>query len=199
MAKRIKREVLSKRQKGEDEIHEAIRIPQDRRQAIRFLGKIGDKQGKIAKIRAELDEDINKRKQKAQDKVDQYDREIDELFNGLYVYSEKHRARLLKGLKTKSVKWSTGEVGWHDSSPAVAYEEGYDEKDILANIRKARKARELIQKKESVRKNVIRSNPELAKKIRGVYMEQHEDFFAKPSKTKLEITRTVLKKETGQN
>ncbi|MBU2575638.1 host-nuclease inhibitor Gam family protein, partial [Patescibacteria group bacterium] len=114
---------------------------------------------------------------------------VSELLEGLFAFAEAHRDELTEGGKRKTVEVPTGIFGWRTTPPAVSLR---DIKSILASLVSLGLER-FIRTKEEVDKEAMLKEPEVAKKVKGVSIDQREEFIAKPTELEVEITSDVNK------
>lgn len=179
-------------------------VPQTHDQAVEAIAEIGRRQRDRDRIQAEMNDELAIIKERYEEAARPHGEAIRALFDGVHVYCEAHRDELLKGGKTKSVNLSSGEVGWRTSTPKVVLKTVEKVIEALKAVGLAR----FIRKTETVNKEEILSTRALAavkgndeqnkdvieatramatlKGIRGIRIEQEENFFVKPYETELE-------------
>lgn len=167
-----------------------VAVPQYLDEAAQFLSLIGQEQRKIEKIQTALkkiqtalNEKIEELKAKAMTEIKPLDEKISELFEGLFIFAQSNRDELTEGGKRKTVEMPTGYIAWRMTPPAVS----------IANIKKVLiRLKELglqrfIRPKEEINKEAMLKEPKIAKTIKGVSVNQHEEFIVKPSELEIEI------------
>lgn len=166
-----------------------IPVPKSLDEAARFLAQIGQEQRAADKIRAGLNTAVEKLKAKAMADDKPHEEKISQLVEGLFAYAEAHRDELTDGGKHKTVEVPTGIFGWRMTPPAVSLR---DVGSILESL-KSLKLERFIRTKEEVDKEAMLKEPDVAKKVRGVSIGQHEEFVAKPAELAVEIATKVDK------
>lgn len=169
--------------------HEVVPVPQNKGEAVRYMRQIARAQREIDKINTKLNEDVEKLTEKATERIAPHQQEIDDLVDGLYIYASANRNALTDGGKKKTISWPTGKFGWRFTPPKVALKKVAD---VLAAL-KEKGLERFIRVKESVNKEALLEEPEVAQTIKGVSVTQHEEFFVRP--LKLEIDYTVKPKK----
>jgi phage host-nuclease inhibitor protein Gam len=172
----------------------AVTVPRDENDAAAFVGCIGTLKRNIESIQADTDEKIKNLKLEAANKIEPINQEIEKLFTGLYVFAEANREKLA-GDKTKTIKLATGSISWHMTPPKVAIS---NIKKVLAALKKLGLER-FIRKVEEPDKEAMLKEKEAVKSVKGIKIEQHEEFIVKPDTWETEIiTRTdALSKRIG--
>lgn len=147
--------------------------PADLEEVSKYIAEIGSLQRQIEESKIKLNEETAKLKQKALDSNLLLERRINELTDAIERFTQIKWAELFTKKNRKSIKLVSGFFGKRLCGPWVNV---YDEELALADI-KERKREELIKITESVRKDMIKGNPELAEGIRGIEVKPKEDVF----------------------
>lgn len=173
-----------------------IPVPKNLDEAVDFVGQIGKAQRTIKKIQTKLDDRIEELKIRATTKVQEYEETIIQLFEGLFIFAETHRHQLTEDGKRKTVPLPTGELSWRFTPPSVSL---HKVATVMAEIRKLGLS-QFIRTKEEPNKEAMLKEPDLAKKVKGVTISQHEEFVVKPTELKLEVVSRTdkLKKVVSQ-
>lgn len=166
---------------------EVVPIPGSVKEAVEFLGKIGNFQRQIARIDNVYNNSVEKLRKRATEKTIPRQEEINRLFEGLFIFGQAHREELTEEEKKKTIQWPTGQIGWKLNPPSVSIK---GEKNVIA-VCKNLGLTEFIRTKEEVNREEMLKQPEVAKNIPGVTIEKKENFFAKPAKLQIEISKAV--------
>lgn len=166
-----------------------IAVPKNLDEATRFLAEIGKEQRATDEIQSNLNTTVDELKAKAMADSKPHQEKVSQLVEGLFAYAETHRNELTNDGKRKTVEVPTGTFGWRLTPPAVALR---DVKAIMKNL-KALKLERFIRTKEEIDKEAMLKEPGVAKTVKGVSINQHEEFVAKPTELKVEIAAHVDK------
>lgn len=181
--------MAAKKEKRQSIKTEVVPIPTSVEEAVNFLGKMGKLQREIGKVNTNLNNRVEKLKEQAMEKTVPKEKDLDQLFEGLFIYAQSHREELTEGDKKKTVAWPTGKILWKWSKPAV---ELLVDEDIIIKRLKDYELERLIHTKETVDKNAVLKEPEAIENIKGIEITQKENFTAKPDELKIEISRTIM-------
>jgi phage host-nuclease inhibitor protein Gam len=173
-----------------------VNVPQSLNEAADFLKKIGQLKRNLDSISAELTEKVSNLTSVSTTKAEPVQQELDELVEGLFAFAESNRDDLTEKGKKKTVELPTGIISWRITPPAVSLS-SIDL--VLDNLRKQGLTR-FIRKKEEVDKEAMLREPELAETVKGVKIEQREEFVIKPSELTVEISSNAkkLRKTVGK-
>lgn len=164
-------------------------IPQSIEEVSNCIAKVGRHQREFEQVQIKLNEDIEQIKTQALKNSRSHQEAVEELFEKIFIYAEKHRDELTERGKKKTVHFPTGEISWRLTPPSVLLK---NVKEVLELCKKLNLER-FIRVKEEVNKEAILKEPEVAQKIRGVTISQKEEFVVKPSETEIEIPRVTKK------
>ncbi len=128
-------------------------VPKDKAELEQYVFQIREaEQGisaienKFGKLILELEARINKLNKVAKDETKPYEKLIDELAKGVYIFAEGHRAELTDQGARKTVELAAGnKVRWYFTPPAVEVDE---EEEALGD--RASERRTKIQKSRRV-------------------------------------------------
>ena len=166
-----------------------IAVPKSLDEAAQFLAQIGKEQRATDKIQSEINTKVEELKAKAMTDVKPHQENISQLVEGLFAFAETHRDELTDGGKHKTVEVPTGTFGWRMTPPAISLR---DVESILRSL-KSLKLTRFVRTKEEIDKEAMLKEPDVAKTVKGVSINQHEDFVAKPSELEIEIVTKVDK------
>lgn len=170
----------------------AVSVPGDIREATEYLKKIGDKEREAEKIESELNTAIEKLKTEAEKKVKVLSEEINESGEGLFIFAQANRESLTDDFKKKTVQVSSGDFGWRKERDSVEIVD--NNKDAAIAELKKKNLQYLIRIEEHVNKEEILKDPEVAKKLKCLTVnEGTESFFIKPAEVKLELVKGARK------
>ena len=155
----------------------AWRAPQTLEAADQDVHAIGRFDLRIAEINTDLQMDITRLQEEAAKTRQPLEDERVKLHNGVQAYAEANRNALTGG-KTKTVKLpSGGELKWRITPPRLKVT-GIATR-IIATL-KRRGLSEFVRVKEELDKEALLGQPNVVKKIRGLQIEQREEFVIKP-------------------
>lgn len=167
----------------------AILAPMSLEEVSDLIRQLGERHRKIDTINTKLNEQVEKLKAEAMEKTQPEEKEIEDLFERIRIFAESHREELTEGGKTKTCKLPTGEIYWRFTPPAVTLR---DVKKVIEQC-KERKLKQFLRIKEEVDKQAMLKEPDVAKTIKGVTIEQKEEFVVKPSDLDVEISKIAKK------
>ena len=166
-----------------------VAVPKSLEEAAQFLARIGEEQRAVDEIQLNLNTIVDRLKAQAIVDAEPHQESVSQLVEGLFAFAETHRDELTDGGKRKTVEVPTGTFGWRMTPSAVSLR---NIEAILKNLRLLKLTR-FIRVKKEVDKEAMLKEPKVAKTVKGVSINQHEDFVAKPSKLKVEIATNVKK------
>lgn len=158
-----------------------IVVPTNSYEAATFLEKLGAHQRERERIKADMNDEMSEIKRRYEEQALPHGEAIVSLLDGLHIYAEKNKDTLLQG-KMKSVKLTSGEIGWRTGTPKV----GIKGAEAVIERLKAMCLPQFLRVKTEVNKEQMLAEPELAATVPGVTITQVETFWAKPSETELE-------------
>lgn len=165
-----------------------IAIPRDQAQAEQLLGDIGHLQRQVARIEHNMNDALASVKDKFEKAAQPLNDQIETKFQALHIWAEANREDLLKG-RSKTAKLSTGEIQWRTTPPAVKIPKKITEA-VIANL-KTIGLGDLVRTKEEINKEAILADPKRVDGVRGITIDQHEEFVAKPFESEIEKAEPV--------
>jgi len=164
----------------------AVDAPVSQAEAEKLLDEIGNLQDQIGSIEAAMNAELRTTKDAFEKEAQPLNEEISAKFHALHIYAEANRSVLLKG-KSKTVKLSTGEISWRTTPPSVRIAK----KEVVIETLKRLEMYDLIRSKDDINKDAILADPERVEGIKGISINQREEFVAKPYKSQIEKAETV--------
>lgn len=159
----------------------AVPVPQNREEVAKYIADIGTAQRELQRIEADMGDAVAALKAQFEAQAEPFRDAITARQNGVHIWCEANRKAITNEGKVKSHSFSTGEINWRNRPPSVALK-GVEA--ILAALRKA-KLGKFIRTKEEVNKEAILADPASVKDIKGITIEQGEDFIITPFETEL--------------
>ena len=154
-----------------------------------FISKIGEHQRELTKIQTRLNNQVEKIKAQAVEEGFSHQEMIDQIFDGIFIFAQSQREELTEKGKKKTVQFPTGEIQWRLTPPAVSYQNAKKVIELCRSLG----LEHFIRIKEEVNKEAMLKEPEKAVKIKGVKIEQKEEFVVKPSEIEIEISKDTKK------
>jgi len=156
-------------------------VPQSHEEASAFIARIGKAQRERDRIETRLNDKLASVKAGFEVAAAPFKDEIERSSKGLQTWCEAHRDELTKGGR-KYYRFADGEVLWRLRPPKVSIR---GVKRVIARLKDLGLNR-LIRVKEEVNKEAMLAERRVAEQIKGVSIEQGEDFVIKPFETELE-------------
>ncbi len=174
---------------------EAVPVPASPEELARFIGQIGEHQRALATIQTGLNDRIERLKAQIVVQTQSHQEAIEQLFEGVFAFAQTHRDELTEGGKTKTAHLPTGDISWRMTPPAVSIRNAEGVTELCKSLGLFR----FIRVKEEPDKEAMLKESDIAEKIKGVTISQHEEFVVKPSEVGIEVSgRTEkLQKKTG--
>jgi len=160
----------------------AAPVPQTRAAVVDAIAEIGRLMRDRTRIEADLNDDIAEMKRSAEELAQPLGARIQALTDGVQTWCEAHRDELTQGGKVKTATLASGEVRWRVTPPKVVLK-GIEA--VLDTLRRAGLTR-FIRAKEEVDKEAILADAEAVAGIRGIRIEQAEEFVVVPFEMALE-------------
>lgn len=164
-----------------------VSIPATVEEAIESLGKIGNLQRQIVRVNNALEGSVERLKQRATEKIVPREQQIQQLFEGLFIFAQARREELTEHGEKKTIRWPSGEIYWRTTPPAVNIN---NTERVLAAL-KAAGLNQFIRSKEEIDKEAILKEKEAIKNIKGITVGKKEIFAAKPAKLEIEISKEI--------
>lgn len=165
-------------------------VPQSQEEADRLLGEIGALSREVARIEADLTDQVERAKAAAKQQAAPLAEAIKAKFQALTAWAEANKAELLGG-KRRSLQLTHGAIGWRWGSPAVRIKRGCEEA-VVTTLERLGLDRFLRVKRELNREAIL-EDPAAVEGIAGVAIERAESFWAKPAEMEIEQVATVQK------
>ncbi|MBU3969050.1 host-nuclease inhibitor Gam family protein [Patescibacteria group bacterium] len=171
---------------------DAVTVPQSSSELTDYVRRIGEAQRKIQAIFTDLNSEVECLKGGADEKKKPLVSQIDALLEGVYIYAEAHRDELTEGGKIKTVKFSSGDIVWRITPPKVTLK---NIEKVVAELLSRGLKRFLRYPDPEVDKEAMLREQEVAKKVPGVKIGQHEEFVVKPAglEAKGEVVKELRK------
>lgn len=152
-----------------------------------LISELGRLQRESKRFETEMNDEIAKVKS-AYEEVNRTNNDsITEITDRLYLYAERNREELLKGGR-KTVPFTNGEFSWRFAPNSVRVSSA----DLAIFNLKAAGLEQFIRTKEEIAKDMIKSDPDAIKGIKGISIKKGEEFFyVKPFETNLETAVAV--------
>lgn len=160
----------------------AVDVPQNRDSAAAAVAAIGIASRELQRITANMNDALAACKEAFEIEAEPYRLRIQQLTDGLQMWSEANRAALTNDYKVKTVALTTGELVWRMNPPSVRLMA--PEEEIIARC-EAAGLKEFVDYKARVDKNAIKANPEEAQHIEGIRIGQSEAFVVVPFEAEL--------------
>jgi len=168
-------------------------VPKSMSEAVQVVFQIGEHQRHIDAVELEYNKRIQALKEIMVKEAEPYQKEIDKLFAGLYVFAEKNRQSLTDDGKRKTVDASpAGEFGWRLPPHSISF---HDKKAVIAELKKMGLSTEFIRIEEEVNKEAMLKDEDArvrAAKVKGLKVVQQEYFYVKPAE--VTVTQEVQRK-----
>lgn len=176
----------TKLQKAEPAPTPITPVPKTRVEAEALLARIGEAQRSIQDTLTRMNAEMAIIKQVYEDEARPQREQIEADFAALAAWSEDAKGEFLQG-DAKSVKLTSGEIGWRKTPPKVTLSKiGV----VIASL-KALNLHRFLRQVEEVNKDAMLAEPEAVRGVKGVSITQTEVFWARPFATELEQTRLV--------
>ena len=140
-------------------------VPQSRAQVTEAIALIGKHQRERTRIQATMNDNLALIREKFEAEAAPLGETLNALTEGVHVWCEAHRDELTEGGKTKTLIKGA---------------------ETVIEIFRARGLLGFIRTKEEIDKEAILADPEAVAGIRGVRIEQAEQFVIEPFETELE-------------
>lgn len=157
-------------------------VPQTRDATVEAIAKIGTHQRERARIEADMNDALAQLRQGFEAQAAPHAEAIKALSAGVQTWCEANRDTLTQEGKVKTARLASGEIRWRTRPPSVSVR-------ALDNVLEALKRLKLsrfIRVKEELNKEAVLNEPESVKHIKGISINQKEDFVIVPFETELE-------------
>jgi len=160
-------------------------VPANRTEADEAIRVIGEQQRKRDAIQIDLNAKLADLKAAAEERAQPIAESIRELSKGVQTWAEANRAELTNNGRTKTCRLGNGELRWRMRPPSVGIRGLLAVIDALKSLGLHR----FIRTKEEVDREAILSDPDAVRAVKGVSIDQGEDFVIVPFSTNLEEVR----------
>lgn len=160
-----------------------VPVPVSLDEASEFIRTIGDRKRQVEEIERKLNTKLDELKTQAAAQIQPLNDEIEEQIDGLFAFAETNRAALTNDGKTKTVKLNTGTISWRITPPKVLISNS----DKVLKVLKTLGLSRFIRTAEEPNKQAMLEEAEIAKTVKGVRIDQHEEFIIKPDQWEAEI------------
>lgn len=172
-----------------------VKVPKDRDQMEVDISTLAEKKAKVERLIAQANARIAWWTQKLGEWTQPLEEDIDDLFEGVFVFCQARRDELFKDLKKKSVECPGGAYGFRFNPESLQELDDDQIEAVVAELKKI-KRNDLIRTREvpdlSAIKKILQSDSkELAKIPALALAEREEIFFVKPKGIKKEIERSL--------
>jgi len=157
-------------------------VPQTRDDVVNAIAEIGRRQRERDRIQAEMNDELAAIKQTYEEQARPHGDAISQLATGVQTWCEANRATLTQDGKIKTANMASGEVRWRLRPPSVLAKP----LDKVLEALKDMGLKRFIRVKEELDKEAILADPEAVKHIKGIKVDQKEDFVIVPFETELE-------------
>jgi len=157
-------------------------IPQSREDCTDYIARIGRAQRERERIQADMNDQLAAIRANYEEQARPHAETIKALSQGVQVWCDANREALTMGNKTKTANLASGEVRWRMRPPKVVIRGLEAVLEALKDLRLDR----FVRVKEEVNKEAILADPEALKHVKGVSIDQGEDFVIVPFETELE-------------
>lgn len=169
-----------------------VSVPKNLDEAAAFVAAIGAERREVARIEAELNDQLTTLREQADGRAGTHKRRIEELFKGLQIWAEANRHVLCAdGSKTKWLP--TGMLAWRMTPPKVTLR---DVAKVLATLQRMG-LDEYVRIKAEVDKEAILSKPGVAERVPGITISQREEFIVEPAEDTIETPKTKATQEVA--
>jgi phage host-nuclease inhibitor protein Gam len=160
-------------------------VPRDLMAVDSELREIGSTQRAIDKIEGILNEKIEALKAEAAVRINALNETIMKKAEGIYIFSQANKEKLISKGKKKSIELMAGVIKWYFTPPAVKTE---DEEAAIAELKK-NGLKGFIRVKEEINKDAILADQAKIAGLKEIKIDQQEIFAIVPAETKIELER----------
>ncbi|MGL5447472.1 MAG: host-nuclease inhibitor Gam family protein [Rhabdaerophilum sp.] len=163
-------------------------VPQNKDEAAEAVKRIGVTSRQIARMEADLNDQIAEMKKQAEEAAAPLRDRKDELTEGLKLWAEANREKLTDGGRVKSADLGTGKISWRFRPPSVRL----SKVDAILEALKTLGLHRFIRVKEEPNKEAMLAEPEIARTVSGVSIgTEGEDFIVEPFEVELAAGKAV--------
>lgn len=157
-------------------------IPQSREDCTDYIARIGRAQRERERIQAEMNDKLAPIIAVYMARGRPHAETIKALSQGVQVWCDANREALTKGNKVKTANLASGEVRWRTRPPKVVL----SKVEAVLKALKGLHLERFIRSKEEVNKEAILADREAVQHVKGISIDQGEDFVIVPFETELE-------------
>lgn len=179
-------------------------VPKGREDVVEAIAEIGRRQRERTRIETAMNDKLAKIKETFEEEGKPHGDEIRRISEGIRVWCEANRDELTREGKIKTVSLSSGDVGWRIRPPKVVVKAAEKAIEALKKVGLGRfvrqkeevnkeeilsaKALAAVKGKDEKNEDILRAakDMDLLECVKGIKVEQGEDFFIKPFETELE-------------
>lgn len=161
----------------------AVPVPQSRAEAEAALAEIGERRRELTLIGAVMNDEIARIKEIREKEAEPHRRRIEALTEGLETWAAAHRDELTRGGRTKTVALGTGRIKWRVTPPRAVIR-GVTR--VIVALKAAGLTR-FLRIKEDIDREALLAEPDAVAGIKGITIEQREEFVVEPFGAKLEV------------
>lgn len=157
-------------------------VPQTRDAVVEAVAEIGRLQRERLRISTAMNDDLAVVRERYEAEALPLAERINELRAGVQTWCEAHRDELTENGKTKTAALASGEIRWRVTPPSVSIKVAEKVIEALRGFGLTRFLREKVE----IDKTAILAEPEAVKGIKGITINQREEFVVVPFETSLE-------------
>ena len=157
-------------------------VPQSREEASNFIHDIGAAQREVARIEADMNDEIARSKQSAEERAAPHRALVEAKTQGLRAWADANRDALTENGKRKYADLGTGKIEWRFAPPRVSIR-GLEE--VIVRI-KTLGLTAFLRTREEIDKEAMLRDPDKARLIQGVSIgTAGENFSVEPFESEL--------------
>lgn len=157
-------------------------VPQSKEEVVAAIARLGEHQRERVRIETEMNDEMAVVKERYENQADTHAQAIQQLSSGIQTFCEANKVELTSGGKTKTVGLQSGEVRWRTCPPACNIRAA----DMVIEALKKLGLARFVRAKEEINKDAILADPKAVAGIKGISINQKEEFVIVPFETKLE-------------
>lgn len=161
-----------------------VRIPKDSNEADEFLRLIQELEQENEQNQQELEAQIAATTAQYLPGFTKNIGLIEQYAEGLFHFAQANREELTQEGKTKTVNLPSGSLLWRMTPPKVSIQNVEQVLEELVRLR----LRGFIRRTPSINKEAMLQKPDVAKTVKGVTIDQHEEFVIKLKELLAEVT-----------
>ena len=161
-----------------------VRVPKDINEADEFLRRIQELEQKNEETQQELETYLKATTAQYLPGFAANIGLIERYAEGLFLFAQANRKELTQEGRTKTVNLQSGSLLWRMTPPKVSIQ---NVEEVLTELVRLR-LRGFIRRTPSVNKEAMLQKPDVAKTVKGVTIDQHEEFVIKLKELLAEVT-----------